>query len=58
MQMKQAQITTYTVFSLISFVILSFVLIKAFTGHIKEVETMTWVVAGLFVIRIIIGILS
>lgn len=42
----------------ILFGILSFVLIKAFTGHIKEVETMTWVVAGLFVIRIIIGILS
>ena len=42
----------------ILFGILSFVLIKAFTGHIKEVETMTWVVVGLFVIRIIIGILS
>lgn len=41
----------------ILFGILSYVLLKAFTGRIKELQLMTWVVAGLFVIRIIIGIL-
>ncbi len=42
----------------ILFGILSYVLLKAFTGRIKQLQLMTWVVAGLFVIRIIIGILS
>ncbi len=39
------------------FGILSYVMIKSFTGRIKEVRLMTWIVAGLFAIRIFIGIL-
>ena len=42
----------------ILFGILSYVLLKSFTGRIKELQLMTWIVAGLFVIRIIIGILT
>ena len=41
----------------IQFGILSYVFIKAFSGHIKELRPMTWAVAAIFMVKIILAVL-
>ena len=46
-------VTAYSISDGIMFGILSFVLIKLFTGKVKEIGTTTWVVASLFLLKIL-----
>ncbi|MEA4860366.1 MAG: NCS2 family permease [Sphaerochaeta sp.] len=50
-------IVAYSIADGIMFGILSFVLLKLFTKKTKEVSSMTWVVFGLFVLKILFGAL-
>ena len=50
-------IVAYSIADGIMFGILSFVLLKLFTKKTKEVSPMTWVVFGLFVLKILFGAL-
>ena len=46
-------VTAYSISDGIMFGILSFVLIKLFTGKVKEIGTTPWVVASLFLLKIL-----
>ena len=50
-------VCAYSISDGIMFGILSYVIIKAVSGRIKEVKPTTWVVAGLFLLKIIINAL-
>ncbi len=50
-------IVAYSIADGIMFGILSFVLLKLFTNKTKEISPMTWVVFGLFVLKILFGAL-
>lgn len=50
-------IVAYSIADGIMFGILSYVLLKAFTKKTKDISKMTWVVFGLFVLKIIFGAL-
>ncbi len=51
-------VCAYSISDGIMFGILSFVIIKACTGKIKEIGTTTWVVAALFVAKIVVKALA
>ncbi len=50
-------VCTYSISNGIMFGILFFVIIKAFSGKVKEISPMTWVVFGLFIVKIIVNTL-
>lgn len=50
-------VCAYSISDGIMFGILSYVIIKAVSGKIKEVKPTTWIVAALFLIKIIVGAL-
>jgi len=46
-------VCAYSISDGIMFGVLSYVLINAVTGHVKKINKMTWVLAALFVVRIV-----
>lgn len=50
-------VTSFSISDGIMFGMLSFVVIKLFTGNKKDISIMTWVVAGLFLVKILISAL-
>lgn len=50
-------ICSYSISNGIMLGILSYVIIKLFSGKIKDIRPMTWVVAALFLIKIVVGLL-
>ena len=50
-------ICSYSISNGIMLGILSYVIIKLFSGKIKDISPMTWVVAALFLIKIVVGLL-